>query len=129
MGTHLGNEGTVKIGANTLAEVKSWQLSTSVQIADDSAIADAWDTHLVGSKSWTGSVTCSWDETDANGQNTAIEGASVTLNLYPEGSDSGDYYYSGTATVTEVSYQGARNGVIEASFSFTGNGALARSTV
>lgn len=129
MATHRGNDGTVKIGANTLAEVTGFSLSETAQIIDDTAIGDAWDTHLVGSKSWSGEVTCWWDETDTNGQVVLTIGASVTLNLYPEGADSGDSYFSGTATVEQIQRQVRRNQTVEVTFSFRGNGALTLSTV
>ena len=129
MGTHIGNEGTVKIGANVVAEVKSWQIREGAAIVDDSAMGDEWDSHIVGSKNWSGSLSCGWDEADATGQGALVAGASVTLNVYAEGDASGDKYFTGTATVTEVSHEGGRNGQITASFSFTGNGALSRSTV
>lgn len=129
MGTHLGNEGTVKIGANVVAEVKSWSITESAAIVDDSQMSDAADTHLVGSTNWRGSLTCSWDETDATGQGALTVGASVTLNVYAEGAANGDTYFTGTATVSEIARQGSRNTVIEASFTFTGNGALSQSTV
>lgn len=129
MATHIGNEGTVKIGANTLAEVKSWSLTERAAVADDSAIGDAWDTHLIGSKSWDGEVECGWDETDSNGQGALTVGASVTLNLYPEGADSGDVYHSGTAAVIEIVHQQQRNAQVTARFRFQGNGALTHPTV
>lgn len=129
MGTHIGNEGTVKIGSNVLAEVKSFTVTERVATADDSALSDEWDTHLVGSKSWEGQVTCGFDETDTNGQEALTVGASVTLNLYPEGASSGDWYMSGTASVTEVGHANNRNGQIERTFRFQGNGALSRTTV
>ena len=129
MGTHIGNEGSVKIGANTLAEVKSFTVTERAAVADDSELSDAWDTHLVGSKSWEGQVTCGFDETDTNGQEALTPGASVTLNLYPEGTASGDWYLTGTATVTEIGHSQTRNGQVERTFRFQGNGALTRTTV
>ncbi len=129
MATHIGNEGSVYIGSNKLAETRSWRLNTAVAIVDDSAIDDAWDTHKPGSKNWSAEVTAAWDETDTLAQATLIEGASVTLNLYPEGNGSGAAYFTGTASVASASYGGTRNGLIEATFSLTGNGALSRTTV
>lgn len=129
MATHIGNEGKVKIGSNVVAEVRSFQITESVAIADDSAIGDDWGTHLVGGKSWRGSLECRWDETDTTGQGALTIGASVTLNLYPEGDGSGDTYFSGTATVTQITRQSSRDNVITAAFEFQGNGALSSSTV
>lgn len=95
-------------------------------------MGDTWETHIAGSgqKRWEGSLTCHWDETDATGQVTLVAGASVTLNMYPEGATTGDYYYTGTASVVEHSVSTKKDGeTIRASFKFKGNGALTPSTV
>lgn len=132
MGTHWGNEGQVKLGANTVAEMIEWEFTESVQPVDDTSMGDAYKTHIVGSgiKEWSGSMTCHWDETDTNGQVAMTVGASVTLNLYAEGSTSGDVYWTGTATITERSQTVKMDGeTSRAAFTFMGNGALTRSTV
>ena len=41
----------------------------------------------------------------------------------------GDVYYTGTATVTGITRQASIDGIVEASFSFQGSGALTESTV
>lgn len=53
----------------------------------------------------------------------------MTLNLYPEGDDSGATYWSGDAIITSISYNASFDGLVEASFSFTGTGALTESNV
>jgi hypothetical protein len=130
MATHIGNDGQVKIGTSTaIAEVTGFTLTETAAVADDSALEDTWDTHIPGSQAWSGEVSCWWDETDTNGQVTLRAGTSVTLKLYPEGSTTGDVYYSGTATVVSVNIGVGRNNTTTASFTFTGSGALTRSTV
>jgi hypothetical protein len=128
MTTHIGNEGTIKIGSNALGELRSWSIEETVETVDDSAIGDAADTHLVGSTAWTGEATCAYDPTDTNGQVALSIGASITLNVYGVGTTTGNKYLSGTATVTKVGRQASRNGLIEQSFSFKGNGALSIAT-
>ena len=61
----------------------------------------------------------SWDETDTTGQEALDVGSSVTLNLYPEGADSGDAYYTGTAIVTGASVAVTMDGVIGKNFQYT----------
>jgi len=129
MANHQGTEGVIKVGANAVAEVRSWNVSQSAAVVDDTEISDTWQTNKPGLKSWSGSLNCYWDETDANGQAALVVGAEVALNLYPEGASTGDKYYAGSAIITslEISVpEGA--GMITASMSFTGNGALALST-
>jgi len=94
-------------------------------------MGDSYKTHIASSgiKEWSGSMTCHWDETDTNGQVAMTVGASVTLNLYPEGATTGDKYYTGTATITERGITTRMDGdTIRATFSFLGNGSLTLST-
>jgi len=132
MATHWGNEGVVKIGAVTVAEVTAFKLEESVSPVDDTAMGDAWKTHIAGSglKEWSGSLDCHWDETDTTGQGGLTVGASVTLNLYPEGATTGDIYFTGTATVTKRGLDVPMDGkTISRGIEFLGNGALTQSTV
>ena len=128
MANHKGSEGHVAIGANTVAEVRSWSLDEQIGTIDDTVMGETDATHQTGIGSWSGSMTCFWDETDTNGQGAMTKGASVTLNLYPEGDTTGDTYYTGTATITGIGRSAGFDGMVEASYSFTGNGALTEST-
>lgn len=128
MATHHGREGVVKVGSNTVAEVTSFTINETAQVIDDSALTDEWDTHLLGTKSWDAELTAHWDETDTTGQGALTIGASVTLNLYPEGATTGDVYYTGTATVVSISRSVARNQTITATIRCQGSGALTQST-
>ena len=129
MATHTGSAGLVKLGTNTVAEVRSFTLDTTAEILEDTTLGDTSKTFQVGKKGATASVECFWDETDTNGQIALAEGSSVTLNLYPEGADSSDYYYTGTFLVTANSVSVPTDGIIEATFSATLTGALSRATV
>lgn len=124
MATHHGKEGVVKIGANTVAEIVDFSVNEQAEIADDTAMGDAANTHLVGHVSWTAECKCHWDETDTSGQGAMTIGASVVLHLHPEGATSGDVDMTGTATVTGKSQSVPLRGVVEQSFTLTGNGAL-----
>ena len=129
MTTHTGSEGTVKIGANTVAEIKSWTIEETGDTAEDTTMGDTWRTHKATLNSWSGSLECFWDETDSMGQGALTTGASVTLNVYPEGDTTADTFYTGTAIVTGISRTGAFDGLVEASFTFQGTGALTPDTV
>ena len=129
MATHTGSSGLIKVGTNTVAEVRSFTLDTTAELLEDTTLTDTSKTFQVGKKGATASVECFWDETDTNGQIAIAEGSSVALNLYPEGADSGDYYYSGTWLITANSTSTPTDGMIEATFSATLTGALTRGTV
>lgn len=129
MATHKGSSGLVKNGSNTVAEVRTWTLNTNAETIEDTAMGDTARTYLAGLTSADASVDVFWDETDTNGQVALAPGSSVTLVLYPEGGDSGDTYYSGTAIVTSKSITGSFDGMVEASISATYTGAVTTATV
>lgn len=122
MANHTGSEGVVKIGANTVAEVRGWSFDSQVTLIPDTILSDTAETHKVGTVSGSGTVDAFWDETDTLGQVAMVDGANVTLNLYPEGATTGDTYWSGTATINQISRRAAQNGMVEASYNFTWNG-------
>jgi len=129
MATHKGSEGVIKVGTNTVAEVRSYSIDESADVLEDTSMGDSAKTYLASLTSFSGSLDVFWDETDTSGQGALTVGSSVTLNVYPEGADSGDTYYSGTALVTGVSRSGSFDGMVEASISVQGSGALTQSTV
>jgi len=70
-----------------------------------------------------------WDETDTTGQGALSIGSEIVLNFYLEGSTSGDTYYTGSAIVTGVTRSASFDGMVEASVSVQGTGALTSTTV
>ena len=129
MANHTGVSGLVKVGTNTVAEVRSFTLNTTTELLEDTTLTDTSKSYQVGKKGATVSVECFWDETDTNGQIAIAEGSQVALNLYPEGADSGDYYFSGTWLISGNSISTPTDGIIEATFDATLTGALTRGTV
>jgi hypothetical protein len=130
MANHHGSEGLVKVGANTVAEVRSFNFSVSAEYAETTTLADLDKKYnVIAIKSWSGTVTAFWDETDTNGQLALVTGANVALKLYPEGATSGDTFYEGNALITEISRSVQTGAITEITFNFIGNGALTTSTV
>jgi hypothetical protein len=129
MATHKGSEGTVKSGASTIAEIRSYTITETADVLEDTSMGDSSRTYLSSLKTFTGSIDCFWDETDTSGQLSLDPGSSVTINIYPEGSGTGDTYYTGSVIITEKSITASFDGMVEASFSFQGTGALSETTV
>jgi len=126
---HHGNEGSVAIGANTVAEVQSWTYDEQdIDVQEAASMGDTAVTVLAsGIKSGGGTIECLWDETDSNGQSAMDIGSSVTLNLYPEGASNPDTYYTGTAIITGVGVASSVRGLVTRNFTF--RGPLTESTV
>lgn len=129
MATHVGTSGTVKIGSNAVAEVTGFTLNETNDTVEDTSLTDTAKSYLVLRKDATGTIECHWDETDSTGQEALDVGSSVTLNLYPEGADAGDAYYTGTALVTGASVAVTMDGVISRTFNVQFSGGVTHTTV
>ena len=129
MATHTGSEGTVKVGSNAIAEIRSFSIEESADTLEDTTMGDTARTYKSSLTTYTGSVDVLWDETDTTGQGALTIGAEVTLNLYPEGDTSGDTYITGSAIVTGRTINSTYDGLVEMSISVQGNGALTTTTV
>ena len=129
MANHTGSEGVVKVGANTVAEVRDWSLSETADTIEDTSMGDSARTRKSGLTSASGSITAFWDEADTTGQGAMTVGAEVTLNLYPEGATSGDTYATLSAIITEAGVSASFDGMVESTFSFEANGAVTWGTV
>ena len=129
MATHAGSEGTVKVGSDAIAEIRSFSLEETADTLEDTTMGDTARTYKSSLTTFTGSVDVFWDETDTAGQGALTIGASVTLNVYPEGDTAGDTYYSGSAIVTGITRSSSFDGLVEASITVQGSGALTATTV
>ena len=128
MANHLGREGVVKLSSTTIGELRNYSLAQSSDVVEHSTIGDTFRTRKATMRSWSVSGDLYWDETDA-GQLTLTVGSSVTVNLYPEGADSTDTYYSGGGIVTKFDISAAFDGMVEGSITIEGNGTLSVLTV
>ena len=129
MATHKGSEGTVKVGSNAVAEIRSYSIDETADTLEDTSMGDSARSYKPSLTSFSGSLDVFWDETDVDGQGALSIGSEVTLNVYPEGDTTGDTYYTGSAIVTGVSRSASFDGLVEASISVQGNGALTPTTV
>ena len=129
MATHTGSAGTVKVGSNAIAELKSWTLDQSQDTVETTKLGDTVKTYSATQSSSSGTMDCFWDETDSNGQVALAIGTTATLNLYPEGATSGDTFYSGSAIITSVGVSQSHDGIVERSFGFQITGAITIATV
>jgi hypothetical protein len=132
MATHWsGTAGLVAIGAtlstaSLVAEITKFSVEEEIGLVDDTAMGDTSRTHISGAgiRTWTATIECHWDDTDTTGQTALSIGASVTVNLCPEGRAAGDRYASGTASVVNKGVDVPMEGTITSVIQVQGNGAL-----
>jgi hypothetical protein len=131
MATHTGSEGTVRVGANAIAEIRSYSVEETSDTAEDTSMGDSYRTFKTTLKAWSGSVDVFWDETDTNGQTALAPGAEVTVNFYPEGASAGvsERYYTGTAIVTGKTVTASFDGMVESTITLQGTGSLTFATL
>jgi len=129
MANHTGSEGTVKVGSNAVAEIRSFSIDETGDTIEDTALGDSFRSFKAGMRQWSGTIDTWWDETDTSGQGALDVGSSVTLNFQPEGSDSGDTQIQGTALITSKTITSSFDGMVEASYGVTGTGGLTESTL
>jgi hypothetical protein len=46
MATHLGKEGTVQVGSNAIAEIRSFSIDESIDVVEDTSMGDSSKTYF-----------------------------------------------------------------------------------
>ena len=129
MATFSGSDGVILVGTNQVAEVRSYSIDETMDTLEDTAMGDTSRTYKTSLKSFSGSADVFFDDTDTSGQGGLTVGTSATLNIQMEGNTSGDHKMSGTVLVTGRTITASFDGLVEASITFQGTGALTESTV
>jgi len=128
MATFKGNEGTVLSGSDAVAEIRSFSVSETADVIEDTVMGDSAKSYVASFTDATATVECYFDDTDT-AQNTFTVGSSVTLNLQMEGNTTGDHKLSGTALITGRDISVAADGMVEATFSMQITGGLTEGAV
>jgi hypothetical protein len=115
-----GKAGSVKINSTpvtTVALINSWNGTLSGAMYDQTSLGDNWTSDVAGLKSFTGSISGQWNVTTDAGQttlhNAVLNGATVGLNLFTNGTDA----YEGTFNIDSFATTDPVNGLV----SFTAN--------
>jgi predicted secreted protein len=121
-----GYGGDVKVGENSVAEVRNWNADIQREELDATHMdpsGDGWREYETGLGSGTGSMDVNWDMTDTTGQK-ALQNAVLNPPATPPTIKLciGANHYSGSIIVTNVSPSVGVDGLAEATinFRFTG---------
>lgn len=128
MATLVGKDGVVKIGSNAIGEIRTYSIEQTMDVIEDSTIGDTDRTYTSGLKTFTGSMDVYFDDTDT-GQLDVQVGDTGTINVQVEGDTTGDHQLSGSILVTGRTITASFDGMVEASISFQGTGALTEGVV
>ena len=129
MATFTGSDGVILVGSDQVAEVRSYSIDETMDTLEDTAMGDTSRTYKTSLKSFSGSADVFFDDTDTSGQGALTVGSEVTLNVQFEGNTSGDHKLSGTVLITGRTISASFDGMVEASISYQGTGALSETTV
>ncbi len=124
MAAVVGFEGSVKIGANTVALLNEWELNPTSDILDTTAFGNSWKEKLAGLKDWTVKASGFYDFTDTNGQKALWDafnnGTTVSLVLSPDGTQT----FTGSALVKSPPIKSSVDSTVSVEFDLEGTGAL-----
>jgi predicted secreted protein len=124
MAAIVGYAGAAKLSTNTIAQIKSWEMSPNVDLADVTVFGDQWKDYLPTLVGADPKIEGFYDMTDTNGQvalqNALLGGTSVSLRLYVDAT----HYYSGTAYLKSMNVKAAVDGVVEFSADLSFSGAI-----
>ena len=128
MATYHGMNGSVSFNATVIGELKSWTLNAEVDIIPDTAMGDDWETVKGGLGRWSGTAVAHLDYDDAQ-QAAIIADIAVAT---PTGDSVAMIFlvatgktFTGNALVQSFAITQNMGDIVEVTFNFTGNGALA----
>jgi predicted secreted protein len=130
MATYEGSNGAVKMvdGAGSLtavAEVQSWNVSTTRDTVEDTVMGDGYRTYKKGLQTWSGSMTIVYSDTSGAEVTTALNPDTDTVigvELFPDTSVTGTKF-AGNIVVTSFAVTASFDGLITATVDFQGTGA------
>jgi len=127
MAIHKGSEGTVHVGSDAVAEIKSYSVEETMDTIEVTTLGDTFRDYKTSLTSFSGSLDVFWDEEDT-AQIALSVGSEVTIKFYPEGTATGAKYYEGTALVTGLNISASFDGMVEATINVQGKSDLSLET-
>lgn len=126
MATYTGQDGSLSISGTAVAEVRSFSIDQTNNTVEKTVMGDSWKSYYTTQKEWSGSADIYYSQTSGNIANVAAitSGASAAFIGYPAGDTTGYPKLSGNILVTGVSISTSMDGMVEATISFQGDGAL-----
>jgi predicted secreted protein len=134
-GTYTGESGTVEFGTDSsqavVASVRSFTIDQETQTIEDTVMGSVDRTYKAGLSQFSGSMDVYFrddNSTQVDLFNAIGSDDTHTINLYPSGSTTG-IKLSGNIVVTGHSISSNFDGMVEASITFQGSGALTRTVL
>ena len=129
MATYIGRNGVITVGGTAVANVRSFSIEETADTVETTTMGQTARTYSVTLTSFTGSADVYWDPDDAGQDALTIGSEDAAIKFLPEGNTSGDVELIGTCHITGVSKSTSFDGLVEASITFQGTGALTEGAV
>jgi len=132
MANIVGKNGVVKGGTagseSAIGEVTGFSINQTADTIETSTMGSADRSYVTSLKSFSGSVDVLHSVTAGDNQSEFAVGSSLQLELYPNGTASGEKYFEGTVLCTGKDVTSTFNDMVTATFSFQGTGQLEEKT-
>ena len=136
MASFVGNAGALLINGAAVAELRSYSVEMTSDTIEQTVMGDSTRQYVKGLSTFSGTADVFWDPDHFTGTNNidgeifaSVGDTGAALVLYPEGQTAGnDKIMSGNIIITGYTVNGTVDGMIEASISFQGTGALTYAT-
>jgi predicted secreted protein len=131
MAVLTGNDGAITVNSVNVAAVRNFSVEQTADTIETSAMGTDARTYVKGMSSWSGSADIYFDAaefgTNASTFNitTGLVGAAgVAVKLYVKQDATNDVAFTGDVIVTGYTVNSTMDGLVEASISFQGTGAM-----
>jgi predicted secreted protein len=126
-----GNDGSLVVGSTTVAALRNFSIEQTSDTIETTTMQKDVRTYVKGMSAWSGSADIYFDP-DTGSTSTfmpaltgnSVGGAPVTLKAFVLDDTTNDVGFTGTVVVTGFTVNSAMDGLVEASISFQGSGAL-----
>lgn len=132
MANIVGKNGVVKGGTagseSAIGEVTGFSINQTADTIETSTMSSSDRSYVTSLKSFSGSVDVLHSVTAGDNQSEFAVGSSLQLELYPNGTASGEKYFEGTVLCTGKDVTSTFNDMVTATYSFQGTGQLEEKT-
>ena len=137
--TYTGESGVVKFTDNSsstvinVASIRSFTIDQEVDAIESTTMGDGARTYIPGLRQFSGTMDIFFRDTVADGNMNLFDAANAasttgSIEVYPSGETTG-IKLAGTVIITNHSISSNFDGMVEASVSFQGTGALTKTSL
>lgn len=130
MATLVGNDGQVVINTHAVTSTRSFSIDITADTIETSVMGTDVRSYKKGMASWSASADIYFDSSDTQtdflvaASSSTVGGAPVAVKFYVDQDDTNDVVYYGDGIVTGYSVSSSMDGLVEATISIQGSGAL-----